>query len=256
MIRAHIIHPSRANVGKGLMARGYRRLACIVITVLACSGCARNPAPTEASTGSSSAALPAAHIENVTAGPGRVAAVALPQTLRRRSPEVPPDQRVGQVPLDAIAQTASVRDAQAQGRLERLSINARPTPFDRVAYVRDPASYLNIIEPCRIYQTGDPATAEPLVTPDGHHAAMVRVAPLAEHALQVLTWPGYPATFTSLDRGAFQNGLTSITVQADTDGVATAQFTATAGTTDRVRILAASPLAAGNVTFLVDIPVQ
>jgi hypothetical protein len=255
MTNAQCILLSQAIAGKGRQAPGAWRFMCVLTAVLTCSNCARTPAPTERQDGPGGVEQPAAFIASTTSDATRVTA-ALAQTPRRPTPVLSPDQRVAQVPLDAAAQVASVRDAQAQGRLERLSVNARPTPFDLAAYVRDPASYLNVIEPCRIYQTGDPATAEPLVSPDGRNAVVLTVVPLAGHALQVLTWPGYPATFTSLDRGAFQNGLTSITVQADTDGVATAQFTATAGTMEWVRILAASPQAAGNVTFHIYIPVR
>ena len=57
--------------------------------------------------------------------------------------------------------------------------------------------------------------------------------------------------FTSLDRGAFENDLTSITVQADAAGAASVRFMATVGTVDAVHILSASPLSAGQVAFLV-----
>jgi len=64
---------------------------------------------------------------------------------------------------------------------------------------------------------------------------------------------GAPVTFTSFDCGAFSNLLTSITVTADTDGVATATFLATPGTLNETNILAASPLCSGQVNFSVTI---
>lgn len=159
-----------------------------------------------------------------------------------------------QVDLPVAAQVASVRNAQAEGHLERLSVNGRPTPWRAAEYVRDPLGYLSVVEPCRIWQSADPESADALATPDGHTAVLVNLAPLASQNLCVQTWPGYPATLTSYDRGTFQNGLTSITVQADAQGVATAVFTATAGTTDTVRIHAASPVTAGQVQFRIHIP--
>lgn len=162
--------------------------------------------------------------------------------------------QVAAVAVSWDAQVDSVRRAQAEGRLERLSVNGRPTPFDRAAYARDPAAYLQVIEPCRIWQMADPGPAvDPLTTPDGQTHLLVRMWPGAQQALSMRTWPGYPVTLTSMDRGAFDNGLTSITAQADASGIATVHFTATAGTTDRVRLLAASPVASGQVSIFIDI---
>lgn len=169
--------------------------------------------------------------------------------------DLQPDQRVAPVTVDWAAQVASVTHAARDGHLERLSVHARPTPFVLAAYVRDPLAYLNVVEPCRIWQQADPGPGvDALVTADGELAALVPVPPGATRPLRVLTWPGHAATFTSMDRGAFDNGLTSITVQADATGVATATFTATHGTTDQVRIAAASPVTSGQVAFTVVIP--
>ena len=67
--------------------------------------------------------------------------------------------------------------------------------------------------------------------------------------LQVKTEPGMPATFTSFDLGAFDNSLSSITVKANEDGVATAAFHATTGTLGEVNLVAASPVASERVNF-------
>ncbi|HUY35193.1 MAG TPA: hypothetical protein VMV69_20780 [Pirellulales bacterium] len=53
--------------------------------------------------------------------------------------------------------------------------------------------------------------------------------------------------------GAFENQLTSITVQADAQGMAEAKFLATAGTIANIHILAASPLASGQARFIVNV---
>ncbi|MFO0755759.1 MAG: hypothetical protein U0359_04680 [Byssovorax sp.] len=62
-----------------------------------------------------------------------------------------------------------------------------------------------------------------------------------------------PVTFTSFDMGAFDNGLASMTVQADAAGAASVAFTATRGTIDSVHVLAGSPMAVGQVQFLVQV---
>jgi hypothetical protein len=64
---------------------------------------------------------------------------------------------------------------------------------------------------------------------------------------------GWPATFVSMDRGLFQNGLNVITVQSDSAGHATAVFTADPGTTDLVHVSAASPVTVGQVDFQIRI---
>ena len=60
-------------------------------------------------------------------------------------------------------------------------------------------------------------------------------------------------TFTSADLGRFENQLTSITVAADASGVAKVKFTASPGTINTVRILSGSPLATGQVEFVVQV---
>lgn len=225
-------------------------IACVL-------GCARAPAPVTAV--GTAAGAPAPTTSEATTRP-RTSGAAQPagqpvQVRHRAIADLLPEQRAPQVTVDFSAQAASVAQASRDGQLARLSPQARPTPFDLSAYVRDPLAYLNVIEPCRIWQQAEPGPGvDALVTVDGAQAALVTVAPGATQPLRVITWPGHAATFTSMDRGAFQNGLTSITVQADADGVATAQFTATPGTTDQVRIAAASPVVCGQVSFTVVIP--
>ena len=71
--------------------------------------------------------------------------------------------------------------------------------------------------------------------------------------LSVTGEPLSPVTFTSFDRGAFENNLTSITVLADAAGAASVRFTATAGTIEDVNILSASPRTVGQVSFRVTV---
>ncbi|WP_246146324.1 hypothetical protein [Rubripirellula lacrimiformis] len=71
--------------------------------------------------------------------------------------------------------------------------------------------------------------------------------------LQLKTQAAMPATFTSFDNGVFSNGLTSITVKADKDGVATANFRASSGTAGEINIIAASPVATERVVYRVNV---
>jgi len=71
--------------------------------------------------------------------------------------------------------------------------------------------------------------------------------------LAVQAVPESPVTFTSFDLGQFSNQLTTITVLADENGVASTEFLATPGTINDVNILAASPMASGQVKFVVNV---
>jgi hypothetical protein len=145
-----------------------------------------------------------------------------------------------------------VREAiEGDAHPERLSLQARPTAFDLAAYRASPAAYLDVIEPGRAMAPADAGVGVPPIRLIGADHRLV--AALSTVPLSVRVPPQAPVTFTSLDRGAFENDLTAITVQADDDGVATARFTATAGTNAEVRILVASPMASGQGTIVVAI---
>lgn len=153
---------------------------------------------------------------------------------------------------DARADTnaRSVIEATQTGRYpERLTALVTPRPFDRDAFEADPDAYLDVIEPGRVWQTARAGQGVKPLDSIGPAFAMVRQGGRTE--LAVLGEPMAPVTFTSFDLGAFANGLTSITVRSDGAGRARVTFTATKGTIADVHILAASPLAAGHVRFLV-----
>lgn len=228
----------------------------VIVALVMVGGCQRADVPTSTSTahtGTSAEAPATTTSRPVLSGTANSGTPARSQSLRK-SHQLTPDEQVAQVTVDFSAQVDSVRHAQENGQLARLSINGRPTPFDPKRYRADPHSYLSVIEPCRIWQSAEPGPdVDALVDPEGRQQIMVAVPSGEVRPLTVKTWPGYPASFTSTGRGAFQNGLDAITVQADERGFATAHFTATPGTTDEVRILAASPVVAGAVSFLVTI---
>ena len=66
--------------------------------------------------------------------------------------------------------------------------------------------------------------------------------------------PLAPVSFTAFDLGTFkENGLNSITVQANKDGEASVTFIGGGTAVNDCRILAGSPLASGQVKFVVNV---
>lgn len=116
---------------------------------------------------------------------------------------------------------------------------------------KDPQTYLNTIEPGRVFQAAQPAQGVPRLRPLG--ATRQRMAQGSSVSLRVTAPPNMPVTFTSFDAGAFENQLASTTVAANEAGVAEARFTATPGVVGRVNILAASPVASGQSRFVVNV---
>lgn len=134
---------------------------------------------------------------------------------------------------------------------ERFSTLIQPPPFDAKAYQADPESYLEVVEPGRVFQTAQPGRDVPRLMAAGFEYQKVNQGePLK---LSVQAPPGAPVTFTSFDTGQFSNLLSSITIKAGKDGLAEAEFVATPGTVGNINVLAGSPLASGQVKFLVDV---
>lgn len=153
---------------------------------------------------------------------------------------------------NANPMAASVAEAlQRKDRSERLSAMIIPSRFDSQAFARDSKSYLNTVEPGRIWQAAQPAEGVAQAIPvSPEYVEVLQGEPVA---LTVKAAPNAPVTFTSFDLGAFSNGLTSITVAADEKGIAIAPFTGTRGTYNECNILAASPLTSGQVKFVVNV---
>ena len=153
---------------------------------------------------------------------------------------------------NANPQVASVVEAARTGQYpERLSPWIIPVSFDKAAYQQDPRAYLDIVEPGRVYATAEPSKDVPVLKPAGRRFFHIKQNETIELAVRSL--PGAPVTFTSFDMGAFENGVTSMSVAADDRGVARVRFIAVAGTIADVSILAGSPLASGQVKFTVSI---
>jgi len=166
-----------------------------------------------------------------------------------------PDENYGHapaVPGDANPQVASVVAAQKSGEhAERLSPFIAPAPFDPEVYKADPRTYLNTIEPGRVFQTAQPGPRVPRLRAQGR--TFVRLVQGETADLVVQAAPGAPVTFLSLDLGTFANGLVCTTVQADGQGVATATFKATPGAIANCNVLVGCPLASGQIRFSITI---
>lgn len=156
------------------------------------------------------------------------------------------------IPVDANPQVASVAESLRTGKHpERVSALLTPKPFDDEVYAVDPQSYLQTIEPGRVWQSAQPGPGVPqLKQLTGRFHAITQGESVV---LAVKVEPKSPVTFTSFDMGEFENRLTSITVAADGEGVAHARFTGSSGTLDDVKILAASPTASGQAKFVVNV---
>ncbi len=128
---------------------------------------------------------------------------------------------------------------------------AQIQPFDLEAYRRDPAVYLSVAEPARVWQSAQPGKDVPRLKSIGDRLQTIVQGESVK--LQVQTSPNAPVSYLSFDLGAFQNRLAAITVAADDQGIATAEFTGTSGTVNSVRVIAASPVASGNREFFIHV---
>lgn len=124
-------------------------------------------------------------------------------------------------------------------------------PFDREAYLADPVGYLDIADAGRAMEPAQPAANVAMIAPVGGTTGTI--APGESVVLQALTEPGMPVTFLSQGYGAFESGVTTITVAADESGVASARFHAAPGTVGLCPIIAASPVRGGEVRYLVHV---
>jgi len=164
--------------------------------------------------------------------------------------EVVPEPRPQRAALDARSnvRVKSVLDAATEkNHPERLSPMLVPERFDEAAYRRNPRAYLDVVEPGRVWDTKAPAEDVKVIETQGGSTKQLKA--LASVELSVKSEPNAPVTFTSMDLGEFPGGRTSITVEADEKGVATTTFTASAGTTGPVNVLAASPMTADQARF-------
>jgi hypothetical protein len=133
---------------------------------------------------------------------------------------------------------------------ERLSPMMSSKPFDAVAFKLNPKAYLDVVEPGRVFQVAQPSEKVPSIELQGDSLLVVDSG--KSIPIQVKVLPLAAVTYTSFDLGSFDNGLTSVTVQADAKGFAVANFTATADTSGRAQVAIGCPVTAG----ICDVTVQ
>lgn len=128
-----------------------------------------------------------------------------------------------------------------------------PRAFDKAAFNSNPQAYLDVVEPGRVFQTATPGKGVTQLRAKG--SLLVKMTGGGNTELAVVGIPGGPVTFTAFDGGVFQNRLNSVTVLGDEKGEARVTYTATRGTIDNVRVFAGSPMASGEVHFLLNVEV-
>ncbi len=134
---------------------------------------------------------------------------------------------------------------------ERLTPSAAATPFDATQWKANPGLYLSVVEPGRIYDTmaSDPNVKVLAGLSPGYSTAVVGEAV----RLQVRTEPNSPVTYTNFLNGYFENGLRSITVVSDADGIAEAISTMPVGDlATRAEIVVGSPVTSGTASFVLE----
>lgn len=148
------------------------------------------------------------------------------------------------------------------GYPERLSVahaspsaqSFDPRKFDEKSDAFDQEyrdKYVMTPEPGRVWHPAQPGPGVPRIRP--LMPTFVKVNQGEDITLRVSGEPGQPVTFTSFDLGRFENLLTTITVVADSGGVAEASFQGPPGTVDDVNIMAASPVMSGQVRLTVNV---
>jgi len=158
------------------------------------------------------------------------------------------------VSIDANPQVRSVAEAlRSDEHPERLSPLARPASFDANGFEADPQTYLDTIEPGRVFQTAQPGPGVEVLHQISPRHISIRQGEKTK--LRVKAVAGAPVTFKSFDLGRFENELTTISVMADGEGFAEVEFFGSPGTYNNVNILAGSPLTTGQAKFVVFVEV-
>ena len=140
---------------------------------------------------------------------------------------------------------------QEQPLAAAQSVLFAPEPFDLASYQKDPETYLNKIRPGRVFQSAQPGPESQPIEPIGK--TYQEVIQGERVVLQVKAKPSMPVTFHTQQLGEFENRLKTISVAANEEGVAEVKYLAGPGTIGLINILAASPVHAEDVHFMVDV---
>ncbi len=133
-----------------------------------------------------------------------------------------------------------------------VSIVGKREKFNLEEYKQDPLKYLNTVAPGRAFDCAQAAEGVKPIQQVGE--ASLRVKQNESITLQAKGLSNMPISFTVFDGGIFeQNGLNSITLQADASGLVSVEYIPTSGVINQVRIRAASPVNSGTLEWIVNV---
>ena len=169
---------------------------------------------------------------------------------------VAPFARIGVAPRLRGDENAEVAGLMAELKSPEGAKSARstffaPEEFDVQSYQANPAEYLTRIRPARVFYPAQPGPdVKPIAT---ESRSFQQVLQGEKVVLRVKADPGSVIAFYTPQTGRFDNLLSSYTVAADENGIATATWLATTGSYGINDILAASPVHSGQLQFRVDV---
>jgi hypothetical protein len=126
-----------------------------------------------------------------------------------------------------------------------------PEAYDPAKVAADP-DYFKKADPTRVFQRADPpagAKRHPELRLLSEPAVVTAAQNKLEKPIRVKARPGRPVTFFAPDSGLFANGEQAVTVKADKDGLAEAEFWVT--NEGYYRVLVGSPESHGPLTVSV-----
>jgi len=158
---------------------------------------------------------------------------------------------------DSDPRIKSIREAHETKKYpERLSVLVEPSPFELESWNNDKDyrfKYIHTIEPGRIhFHIAKASKDTPVIKALSPSSKTIEVNGRTE--LQVKASPNSPVTFHAFDGGIFiESRLSTITVEANSQGIATVNWYATPGTLNLSTIIASSPLSSGQQRFLINV---
>lgn len=164
---------------------------------------------------------------------------------------------IGHTPLikkDETVYSRSVAEAlgDKSGKLaHRLTPFVAAPKFDEQQFLEDPEAYANEVVPGRIFDILPASPDTPSIRRVG--SARFEVIQGESVILRAQSEALRPVTFYSGKFGRFNDGLSTITVIADEDGVAEVRFMTTPGMMGDVDIVATSPVRSGRARYVVEV---
>ncbi len=161
-----------------------------------------------------------------------------------------------QLPDAARRARVGIRETAKTGaHPERIALQFPAEPWDEKRWATSAdyrAAYLSESIPSRVFDS-KPFAKETIRIKADKNQNHVPVKALASVGLVVHAAPSMPVSFTVLDLGTLDNGLTAQTIVADDKGLATITYTAIAGVVNSGTVLVGSPACSGQVEFTVHV---